>query len=234
MRDWGSHPGVVGMEASVDAYVADLLEVADALWRVVKADGTVWLNVADSYSTRAQKARRAPGRAHTAALIPARPSTTATARAKSLLLIPQRLELALVERGWLVRSEIVWHKPNAVPEVVRDRPRRATERVILLSKSPNYLCESAGDDVWEISTRPSPTGHQAGFPLELPARCIQASTRPGDLVVDPFCGGGITGVAATLAGRRFLGIDTDTDCLDDTRSLLEEQGGSQQLAIANC
>ena len=223
MRDWGDGPGVIGMEDDVPAHVDALVEMMDAVRRVLRPDGTAWLNVADSYSMRAQGARQAPGRGHRAAALPARPSTTGVARAESLLGIPQRLELALVERGWLLRSEIVWRKPNAMPEVVADRPRRCTERILLLTRSERYVCacEPGTTDVWDIPTTPSPVRHPAGFPLALPATCIQAATRPGEVVLDPFCGGGTTGVAALEAGRQFVGVDTSEACLEGARERLE-------------
>lgn len=226
MRDWGEEPGVIGMEDDVAAHVDALVEVMDAVRRVLRPDGTVWLNVADSYSMRAQGERQAPGRGHRAGVLPSRPSTTGVARAKSLLGIPQRLELALVERGWLLRSEIVWRKPNAMPEVVSDRPRRSTERVLLLTKSERYMCacEPGMTDVWDIPTTPSPVGHPAGFPLVLPTTCIAASARPGDVVLDPFCGGGTTGEAALEAGCRFVGVDTSEACLEGARGRLEMLG----------
>lgn len=85
MREWGGEPGVIGMEDDVAAHVDALVEVLDAVRRVLRPDGTVWLNVADSYSMRAQGVRRAPGRGHRAGVLPSRPSTTGVARAKSLL-----------------------------------------------------------------------------------------------------------------------------------------------------
>lgn len=128
-----------------------------------------------------------------------------------------------MERGWLLRSEVVWRKPNAMPEVAADRPRRCTERVLLLTKSERYFyeCEPGMTDVWDIPTAPSPVGHPAGFPLALPARCVAASTRPGAAVLDPFCGGGTTGVAALGAGCRFVGIDTSEACLQGAKGRLE-------------
>jgi DNA modification methylase len=222
MRQWGEEPGVIGMEDDVPAHIDALVEMMDAVRRVLRSDGTAWLNVAGSYSMRAQGERQAAGRGHRAAALPSRPSTTGVARAKSLLGIPQRLELALVDRGWLLRSEIVWRKPNAMPEVVVDRPRRSTERILLLTKSERYMCECRPGmtDVWDIPTSPSPVGHPAGFPLALPAACIAASARPGDVVLDPFCGGGTTGVAALEAGCRFVGVDTSESCLEGARERL--------------
>lgn len=226
MRQWGEEPGVIGMEDDVPAHIDALVEMMDAVRRVLRSDGTVWLNVADSYSMRAQGVRRAPGRGHRVGVLPSRPSTTGVARAKSLLGIPQRLELALVERGWLLRSEVVWRKPNAVPEVVVDRPRRSTERVLLLTPGERYFCacEPGMTDVWDNPTAPSPVGHPAGFPLAVPATCIAASARPGDVVLDLFCGGGTTGVAALEAGCRFVGVDTSEACLEGARERLGRSG----------
>lgn len=108
--------GQLGLEANVDGWVQRLVEVADELARVLKPTGSCWLNVGDSYS----RARRYG------------------APAKSLLLGPERLVLALAARGWLVRNRVSWSKPNPMPSSVTDRLASAWEPLYLLVRSPRY------------------------------------------------------------------------------------------------
>lgn len=225
MRDWQG-AGAIGMEDGVDVYVRALACVMGQVRRVLRPDGVAWVNIADVSSMRAQKARRAPGRGHGDARIPPRPSTTGIARAKSLLAIPQRFELELIEAGWILRSEVTWHKPNAVPETVEDRPRRVSERILMLTRSAAYRCERADTDVWEIPTAKSPVGGEAAFPLALAVRCLQGCVREGDLVLDPFCGSATVGVAALGRGCRFVGVDTDEAALDGARRRLSGAGAA--------
>jgi site-specific DNA-methyltransferase (adenine-specific) len=219
LRDY---PGedAIGMEDTVEDYLGALVVVMRAARKALRADGTAWVNIADVSSMRAQGERRAPGRAHTQGRIPARPSTTRLARAKSLLCLPQRLELALIDEGWILRSEITWHKPNATPETVTDRPRRTHEKVLMLTKSPTYRCRRADADVWKLPTVKTPVGHAAAFPASLAACCLEGCVEDGDLVCDPFCGSGSTGVAAWERGCRFVGIDTDVQALEGARTRL--------------
>jgi site-specific DNA-methyltransferase (adenine-specific) len=220
LRDYPGE-GAIGMEDGVHAYVGALVEALAQVRRVLRPDGVVWVNVADVYSMRAQGPRCAPGRWHAAARIPARPSTTRLARAKSLLAIPQRLELALIDDGWILRSEVAWHKPNASPERVTDRPRGTHEKALMLTKSGAYRCRRSDRDVWDIPTTKSPVGHEAAFPVGLAARCLSGCVDRGDLVLDPFCGSGSVGVAARGLGCRFVGIDTNDEALEGARLRLE-------------
>lgn len=116
LRDYGID-GQLGLEASVDAWVAELRAVVNALRRVLVPTGTIWLNLGDTYSTHASEG----------------------ASRKSLLLGPERLALTLVEDGWFVRNKIVWAKPNAIPSSVRDRLTTRHETIYLLAKSPHYF-----------------------------------------------------------------------------------------------
>lgn len=122
-RDWG--PGQLGQEDTPAAYVDALRNVFQQVHRVLRPDGTFWLNMADTYAT-GPTARRTPS--HGKAPVPV----------KSLLGLPWRTALMLQKDGWILRNEIIWHKPNAIPESVRDRLSRRHEQLFLLTKQPTY------------------------------------------------------------------------------------------------
>jgi len=156
LRDYG-HAGQIGLEPTPDEYIARMVEVFREVRRVLRDDGTLWLNVGDSYagpkaSGGAEKAgfnARYFGRpaqvtdkqAETAATKPAF-RTPDGYKPKDLLMIPAMLALALRADGWFLRSDIIWHKPNPMPESVRDRPTSAHEHVFLLTKSARYFYDA--------------------------------------------------------------------------------------------
>jgi len=115
LRDYGVS-GQLGLEASVDAWVEELRAVVRALRRVLVPTGTIWLNLGDTYSTHPREG----------------------ANPKSLLLGPERLALALIEDGWLVRNKIVWAKTNGIPSGVTDRLTTHHETIYLLAKNRHY------------------------------------------------------------------------------------------------
>lgn len=273
LRDYRGNPDQIGLEPTPAAYVEALVDVFRASARVLRADGTLWLNIGDTYSSRANQGRSADrhtGRGHRTGVTAARTNTVATAPMKSLLLIPSRLALALQEDGWVVRNDVIWHKTNAMPHSVTDRLSNRYEHLLLLTRSQRYYFDldaikepasgrAAGNkrrqayaanvgteaaarrfgindtsplsetgythrnpgDVWSLATRGSDVDHYAMFPVELPLRCVEASTRPGDVVLDPFAGRSTTGRAALSRGRRYLGIDVNADDHDAAATDLE-------------
>jgi len=188
--------GQIGLESSPDKYIKSLVGIFREVLRVLRRDGTLWLNLGDSYV------------------------------AKDLQGIPWRVALALREDGWYLRSEIIWHKPNPMPESVTDRPTSAHEKIFLLAKSPGYYydaeaikelavmtpqrrgqiggkgnpdralgdngnpsCRSLRGDVavdgdgtrnrrnvWTVATQPFHGSHFATFPPKLIEPCILAGT----------------------------------------------------------
>lgn len=146
---------------------------------------------------------------------------------EAVALVEQRLRAhalldALKEEGWYLRTDIIWNKPNCQPESVKDRPTRAHEYIFLLSKSEKYyynheaIKEPALDKtqksknrrtVWNLNTEPYAGAHFAVYPRQLVRLCVEAGSRPGDSVLDPFFGSGTTGVVCNELGRKSMGIE---------------------------
>jgi len=207
--------GQIGLESSVSDYLQSLLNVFRQVRRVLKEDGTLWVNIGDSY-TSGGRTWRAPDKKNPIRAMDVRPPTPEGLKPKDLIGIPWRLAFALQADGWYLRTDIIWSKPNCQPESVKDRPTRCHEYVFLLSKSERYVYNSdkvRGPNgrnlrtVWDINTQAFKDAHFATFPPALVEPCIALSTSEGDLVLDPFIGSGTTGVAALDARRRFIGIE---------------------------
>lgn len=140
-------PGQIGMEETPDAYVARLVEVFREVRRVLLPDGTLWLNLGDSYVSGAtgglgSSITLGGGQSNQASGL-SRPSKLAHGKPKDLLMIPAQVALALRADGWWLRSDIIWHKPNPMPESVTDRPTSAHEHVFLLTKADRYFYDAA-------------------------------------------------------------------------------------------
>ncbi|MES9554809.1 MULTISPECIES: DNA methyltransferase [unclassified Streptomyces] len=221
LRDYGQ-AGQYDRESTVDEYVETLRRTFSEARRVLSSDGTLWLNLGDSYGPE-----------------------------KQLLGVPWRVAFALQADGWTLRNQIIWQKPNAMPESCKDRLSNRHEHVFLFTKGVDYKFDLdairekyTGDraasrrahttavkahtargawgvdkvdakgrnpgDVWTMATRPSPQAHCAAFPIDLPTRCISAGCPPGETVLDPFSGTATTGGAALRLGRRYIGIDINS------------------------
>ena len=290
--------GQLGLEPTPDEYIANLVSVSREVWRVLRDDGVYWLNLGDSYCNtngyaRASKDYQREGRNN----MPANDRSLdelhrAGYKTKDLMLIPARVAIALQSDGWYVRAEIIWAKPNPMPESVKDRPTRSHEMIYLLTKQERYYYDAEAvkesgsaeslkrldrgvsdhhknidgapgqtphsmnkprvnkkysfrrdeneshppekqsqhrperedieyantrnlRDVWHMATEPYSGAHYATFPTELPRKCIKAGSKPGDVILDPFCGSGTTGQVARELGRRFVGLDLSMKYLRD-------------------
>ena len=152
LRDYG-HDGQIGLEASPDAFVAKLVEVFREVRRVLRDDGTVWLNLGDSYARAGgwsnnnglDGVKRGEGNRAMSNMTGEGGASQKLAdglKSKDLIGIPWRVAFALRADGWYLRQDIIWHKPNPMPESVRDRCTKAHEYVFLLSKSERYYFDS--------------------------------------------------------------------------------------------
>lgn len=220
LRDYGIE-GQIGAEMKVTDYIADLVKLFREVRRTLRDDGTLWLNIGDSFTsggrTWRDKDDKNKGRA-----MSYRAPTPDGLKPKDLIGVPWRLAFALQDDGWYLRTDIIWNKPNCQPESVKDRPTRSHEYVFLFSKSERYhfdrdaIMEPASDKVqksknrrtvWNINTEPYPGSHFAVYPRALVRLCVQAGSKPDDRVLDPFFGSGTTGVVCNELGRECTGIE---------------------------
>lgn len=218
LRDYGAE-GQIGDEDAPDEYVERLVEVFEQVRRVLTDDGTLWLNLGDSY-TSGNRGYRAPDKKNPVRAMSYRAKTPHGLKPKDLIGTPWRTAFALQNAGWYLRSDIIWEKPNCMPESVKDRPTRSHEYVFLLSKSLKYyydhqsVREENGRNrrtVWSIPTEAFPGAHFATFPPKLVAPCILAGSQPGDWVLDPFLGSGTVAVACQRLQRNYVGIELNPE-----------------------
>ena len=230
LRDYGV-TGQIGLEPTIDQFVAEMVAVFREVRRVLRKDGTLWLNLGDSYASR---------------------SAADGLKPKDLCGIPWRVAFALQADGWWLRQDIIWSKPNPMPESVTDRCTKAHEYVFLLTKAERYYydAEAIKEDaihagrvveydgtqknstaaaeqrmrtridqnvtvgssrnkrsVWEVATAPFSEAHFATFPPALIEPCIKAGCPKGGTVLDPFGGAGTTGLVADRLQRNAILIE---------------------------
>ena len=218
LRDYGVD-GQIGLEDSVEDYVSALIEIMAEARRVLKRSGVAFLNLGDTYysgkgESRGRDAKSNKRRFGLRAVDKSGGLGIGLER-KSLIGIPWRVALALAEDGWVLRSAIIWHRTNALPEFVRDRPSRSYEYVFMLVRHRRYhfakneLPDKIEEDMWTIPARPRSNGNlsTAPFPDELVKRCLEIGCPSGGLVLDPFVGSGTTVRVALDTGRSGIGID---------------------------
>jgi site-specific DNA-methyltransferase (adenine-specific) len=218
LRDYGIN-GQIGAEEDPSVYIENLVNVFAEVRRVLKNDGTLWLNIGDSY-TSGNRGYRAPDKKNPVRQMSYRPKTPMGLKAKELVGIPWRLAFALQKGGWYLRSDIIWEKPNCMPESVKDRPTRSHEYVFLFSKSLKYYYNAAAirelkgrnrRTVWSVPTEPFPGAHFATFPPQLIEPCVLAGAPRDSWILDPFFGSGTVGVVCVQQHRNYAGIELNPD-----------------------
>jgi DNA modification methylase len=238
LRDYGVEEQI-GLEETPEQYISKIIKVFREVKRVLKDDGTLWLNLGDSYT-----------------------------KSKELVGIPWRVAFALQADGWYLRQDIIWNKPNPMPESVKDRCTKAHEYIFLLTKTQKYYydanailepfadrefrgkikglrgsqaysaargndrCNSGGyprsregrnkRSVWTVVSRPFKGAHFATFPPELIEPCILAGTPKQGVVLDPFFGSGTVGMVARKHGRKFLGIEINANYVKIAEARIKE------------
>lgn len=219
LRDYKIY-GQIGLEPTLPQFINKLVTIFREVRRILKKDGIFWLNIGDGY-TSGNRGWRAPDKKNPARAMNTRPDTPEGLKPKDLIGIPWHLAFALQQDGWYLRTDIVWNKPNAMPESVKDRPTRSHEYIFMFTKSERYFYDyeaikETTDDgrgkrnkrsVWDVNTEPYKDAHFATFPPKLIEPCILAGTKKQDYVLDPFFGSGTVGVVCRRLDRQFIGIE---------------------------
>lgn len=261
LRDYG-HDDQLGLEETPEEYTANMVEVFRQVKRVIKDDGTLWLNLGDSYAGNNSRASTGGRAGYGTKREGVFNNLSGNLKQKDLVGIPFRVAFALQADGWYLRQDIIWHKPNPMPESVTDRCTKSHEYIFLLSKSAKYFFDAEaikeeaetlphkmggkrtskdrndgdrqnvviGDgkrnkrSVWSINTQPYSEAHFAVFPEKLIEPCIQAGSKVGDVVLDPFFGSGTTGEVAERFGRDYIGIELNEDYKSLQRKRCSQMG----------
>jgi site-specific DNA-methyltransferase (cytosine-N4-specific) len=218
----------IGLETTLSQFINNLRTVFGEVRRVLRPDGVFWLNIGDGY-TSGNRRWRAPDKKNPARAMSVRPDTPIGLKPKDLMGIPWRLAFALQDDGWYLRADIIWNKPNAMPESVKDRPTRAHEYLFMFSKSEKYFYDRTAviepngrncRSIWNINTQAFSGAHFATFPTKLVEPCVLSSTKKGDFILDPFFGAGTVGLVATSLDRNYIGIELNPEYVQIAASRL--------------
>ena len=232
LRDYGVERQI-GAEMKLDDYIRDLVAIFEEVRRVLADDGTLWLNIGDSY-TSGGRTWRQTDKKNAARGMDYRAPTPEGLKPKDLIGVPWKIAFALQAEGWYLRSDIIWNKNNGLPESVKDRPSRIHEYVFLFSKSEKYFYDYEGvkepavngskrgcRSVWTLNTEPFKGAHFATFPTSLVARCLKAGSREGSTVLDPFFGSGTVGEVCQAHNRDFVGIEINPEYVEIAKQRLK-------------
>lgn len=231
----GAWHGPLGLEPTPELYVQHLTAIFRECRRALTPDGTLWLNLGDCYARSPAKGgsgtpngRNGYGEGYAGAFRPIPQGL----KPKDLIGIPWRIAFALQADGWYLRSDVIWEKPDVLPESVKDRPTKSHEYLFLLTKSPRYYYDAdavreIGADgglrnkrtIWRLPKARlnaqefgiDHVQHFAMFPPELALPCVLAGCPEGGVVLDPFAGSASTGVtclrAAGTKSVYFIGLE---------------------------
>ena len=217
----------IGAEPDLNDYINALVEIFSEVRRVLKPDGTFWLNIGNTYTSGGRKWRQEDSKNRGRGMS-YRPPTPEGLKKKDLIGVAWMVAMACQMDGWYLRNDIIWHKPNCQPESVKDRLTVSHEYVFLFSKSERYffnqdaIKESFKNGsglknkrtVWSINTEPCSDTHFAVFQKSLVRPCILAGSEEGDLILDPFYGSGTVGIVAQELNRKCVGIEINPEYVD--------------------
>lgn len=223
VRDYGVEDQI-GAEPNIQDYINSLVSIFSDMRRVLKDDGTFWLNIGNTYTSGGRKWRQ-EDKKNKGRGMSYRPPTPEGLKKKDLIGVAWMLAMACQLDGWYLRNDIIWYKPNCQPESVKDRLTVSHEYLFMFSKSERYHFDQAAikescangnglknkRTVWSINTEPCPEAHFAVFPKALVKPCILAGSRAGDTVLDPFYGTGTVGKVALELDRKCIGIELNSE-----------------------
>jgi len=221
LRDYGGEDNQIGQEQSPEEYIQEMVNVFRLVRDNLTDDGTLWLNIGDSYYNYRPGKGGLPQQtvSNTKQDLPDQCNRRANKleglKEKDLIGIPWMLAFALRADGWYLRQDIIWSKGNPMPESVRDRCTKSHEYIFLLSKSQNYYFDvdtikeqsRRKRSVWNVNVKPNKQAHFATYPPELITPCILAGSEENDIVLDPFMGSGTTAMVARSLGRYYIGCE---------------------------
>lgn len=227
--DWyRKHGGILGLEPYPEWYVSNLVEILSHAQKFLKPRGSMWVNIGDTYFARWSSIRKKGRQGLGDKKRDRRRTPSGGYRLdKQLLMIPARFAIAMQERRWILRNDLIWHKPNVPPRPETDRLRLAHEHFYHFAKRPKAgrasyyydmsAVEPAGNDVVTYLVRPGQDGHSATFPEELIKPRILSSCPEGGVVLDPFCGTGRSLAVALANHRKAIGFDIGPHFVEASR-----------------
>ena len=222
LRNYGDEGKQIGLEDTPEEYINNLVNIFRSVRNCLSDDGTLWVNIGDSYYNYRPGKGQALVKQTVSATKQDLPDKCARRgnkleglKEKDLIGIPWMLAFALRADGWYLRQDIIWNKPNPMPESVRDRCTKSHEYMFLLSKNQNYYFDvdvikeptRRKRSVWNINKKPYKGSHFAVFPPDLIKPCILAGSEENDIVLDPFIGSGTTAMVARDLGRHYIGCE---------------------------
>jgi len=233
----GAWKGSLGLEPTPELYIKHLCAIFEEVKRVLKKDGTLWLNLGDSYNA-GRNGGHAGGQKQgiRECYVQRSGANVPGLKPKDLIGIPWMVDFALRNCGWYLRQDIIWHKPNSMVESVMDRCTKSHEYMFLFSKSYRYyfdfesIKEPSVDlkttrnkrSVWSVNTKPFKGAHFATFPEKLIEPCILAGSPKNGIVLDIFMGAGTTALVAKKNGRNYLGIELNPNYIKIAEDRIKE------------
>ena len=226
LRNYGDEENQIGLEQSPEEFIEELVKVFREVRNVLEDDGTCWVNIGDSYYN--YRPGKGQGLAKQSVsntkqdlpdVCPRRGNRIRGLKEKDLIGIPWMFAFAMRADGWYLRQDIIWNKPNPMPESVRDRCTKAHEYMFLFSKNQNYYFDVDAikeptrrkRSVWNVQVRPYKGSHFAVYPPDLIEPCVLAGSEENDIVLDPFMGSGTTAMVAKSLGRDYIGCELHED-----------------------
>jgi site-specific DNA-methyltransferase (cytosine-N4-specific) len=236
--------GILGLEPTPDWYVHHLVEILDKAKECLKPSGSLWINVGDTYFARWSSIRE-NGRQGLGDTARERRRTPMGGyrQEKQLLLVPSRFAIAMQERGWILRNDLIWYKPNIPPRPEADRLRLSHEHFFHFVKKPKVgrakyyydltPVEPGATDVVIVPVSAGQNGHTATFPERLIKPRILSSCPPRGTLLDPFCGTGRALTVAATEGRFAIGFDTSSTYVKAASEALANTAASEGLATTD-